>query len=141
MKHLCIIVVGSLFFMGLFLGNAAPARGDDSLAAEKSSAEARKAHRGVAERVLSFYRNNISAVDGDRCPSYPSCSSYSVEAFRKHGFAMGWLMTVDRLIHEGREEMAVSPPVYSDGKLKIYDPVENNDFWWYHPAQRDHEKK
>jgi hypothetical protein len=40
-------------------------------------------------------------------------------------------MTVDRLIHEGSEETQVSPVVFSQGKKKIYDPVENNDFWWY----------
>lgn len=95
---------------------------------------------GVAERILSFYRDHISAVDGNRCPSYPSCSAYSAQAFKKHGLVMGWLMTVDRLIHEGREEAAVSPRVRSDGTWKIYDPVENNDFWWHHPEGRGHEK-
>jgi hypothetical protein len=40
-------------------------------------------------------------------------------------------MTVDRLIHEGNEETKVSPVVFSGGKKKIYDPVENNDFWWH----------
>jgi len=41
-------------------------------------------------------------------------------------------MTVDRLIHEGNEETSVSPLIYSKGEWKILDPVENNDFWWYH---------
>lgn len=86
---------------------------------------------------VSLYRDHISAVDGDRCPSTPSCSSFGVQAFRKHGFIMGWFMTVDRLIHEGKEEEKVSPVVYSRGKWMIYDPVENNDFWWY----REHENE
>jgi len=80
--------------------------------------------------LVSIFRDYISAVDGDRCPSFPSCSSFSVQAFNKHGFVMGWLMTVDRLIHEGKEETEVSPFVYVNGRLSIYDPVENNDFWW-----------
>lgn len=42
---------------------------------------------------------------------------------------MGWLMTVDRLIHEG-DEASLSPLVYENGQVKIFDPVENNDFWW-----------
>ncbi|MBW2000179.1 MAG: membrane protein insertion efficiency factor YidD [Deltaproteobacteria bacterium] len=75
--------------------------------------------------------HSISPLDGSRCPSYPSCSSYSLQAFEKHGFFMGWIMTVDRLIHEGEEEKKVSPVVYHRGRWKIYDPVENNDFWWY----------
>jgi hypothetical protein len=40
-------------------------------------------------------------------------------------------MTVDRLIHEGREEAAVSGLVIREGRPRIFDPVENNDFWWY----------
>jgi hypothetical protein len=87
--------------------------------------------------LVSIFRSHISAVDSDRCPSIPSCSSYSVTAFRKHGFFIGWLMTVDRLIHEA-DEGSVSPLVYHNGRVKIYDPVENNDFWWF---RNDEENK
>ena len=80
--------------------------------------------------LISFYSKYISAVDGNRCPSVPSCGAYSAQAFKKHGFFIGWMMTVDRLIHEGKEETKVSPIVFSEGRWKIYDPVENNDFWW-----------
>jgi len=85
--------------------------------------------------LVSIFRDYVSAVDGDRCPSAPSCSSFSVQAFNRHGFVMGWLMTVDRLIHEGKEEIRVSPLVYVNGRLRIYDPVENNDFWWPKPKE------
>jgi hypothetical protein len=87
--------------------------------------------QGPAVRLIAFFQKNISPVDGSRCPSQPSCSSYSLQAFQKHGFVKGWLMTVDRLIHEGSEETKVSPVVLIDGQYKILDPVENNDFWWY----------
>ena len=90
-------------------------------------------------QLLSLYKNHISPVDGIRCPSYPSCSSYAEQAFKKHGFVMGWVMTVDRLIHEGNEETFVSPFVVVDGEEKIFDPVENNDFWWYSHEKKDHE--
>jgi hypothetical protein len=93
----------------------------------------------VGAWLVSLYRDHISKVDGHRCPSFPSCSSYSVQAFRKHGFIMGWMMTVDRLFHEGNEEKKVSPLVYDHGSLKIYDPVKNNDFWWYKPPGEGHE--
>jgi len=73
---------------------------------------------------------HVSAVDGQRCPSEPTCSSYSAQAFRKHGFFIGWVMTVDRLIHEA-DEGRHSPLLWRDGGPKILDPVENNDFWWY----------
>lgn len=89
--------------------------------------------------LIGIYRENISPVDGDRCPSLPSCSSYSLQAMKKHGFFIGWMMTVDRLIHEGKEETRVSPVVYSEGRWKIFDPVENNDFWWYSPDGNQHD--
>jgi len=73
---------------------------------------------------------HISEVDGQRCPSEPTCSSYSAQAFRKHGFFIGWVMTVDRLIHEA-DEGRHSPIVKRNGAFKIFDPVANNDFWWY----------
>lgn len=79
--------------------------------------------------ATSVWRH-ISEVDGKRCPSEPSCSSYSSQAFRKHGFFVGWVMTVDRLIHEA-DEGRQSPLVRRDGQFKILDPVEDNDFWWY----------
>ncbi len=84
----------------------------------------------------SFFSEHISAVDGDRCPSSPTCSSYSAQAFKKHGFFVGWAMTVDRLIHEGDEGDA-SPLVRDNGGLKILDPVKNNDFWWYSKDGQD----
>ena len=80
--------------------------------------------------LASFFRDVISPVDGDRCPSLPTCSSYSVSAFKKHGFFTGWLMTVDRLIHEG-DEGSVSLSVYHKGRFRTLDPVENNDYWWF----------
>jgi len=72
----------------------------------------------------------ISSVDGDRCPMHPSCSAYSLQAIKKHGFPIGFVMTADRLIHEGKE-MDYAPLVRTGDKYKFYDPVGNNDFWWY----------
>jgi len=82
-----------------------------------------------------FFKEFISPVDGDRCPSAPTCSAYSIAAFKKHGFFVGWIMTVDRLIHEGEEELKVSPIVKYPDRPRIFDPVENNDFWWYEPSR------
>jgi hypothetical protein len=139
MKRRFAFVLSLLMFIG-FLWNGSPA----SAVEKEPQAETRSrdgSTPGLADRFISFYRNHISAVDGDRCPSYPTCSSYSAQAFRKHGFVMGWLMTVDRLIHEGKEEAAVSPLIRDGGTWRIYDPVENNDFWWHPPEKRRHEKE
>ena len=126
---LFIILLCLLFINGLSGWASGDKPGSDTGNNEKKSGF------NLGAAFVSIFRDHISAVDGDRCPSVPTCSEYGVQAFKKHGFFKGWMMTVDRLIHEGNEEKAVSPMIFSDGKWKIYDPIENNDFWWYPPKK------
>jgi putative component of membrane protein insertase Oxa1/YidC/SpoIIIJ protein YidD len=79
--------------------------------------------------AAKFFRDHISPVDGDRCPMYPTCAAYSIQAIEKHGFIAGYLMTVDRLIHENNE-MDYVPIVAVGSGYRYWDPVEANDFWW-----------
>jgi hypothetical protein len=72
----------------------------------------------------------VSAVDGDRCQMFPTCSAYSIQAFKKHGFLIGFIMTFDRLIHEN-DELLLSTRIKTGSLRRVYDPVSNNDFWWY----------
>lgn len=78
--------------------------------------------------LLNVFSKVISPVDGDRCPSYPTCAAYSKEAYQKHGAFLGTLMTVDRLFHEA-DEPSFSPTVEVYGVVRIYDPVSANEFW------------
>lgn len=78
--------------------------------------------------LLTFFVKVISPVDGDRCPSYPTCAAYSKEAYQKHGALLGTLMTVDRLIHEA-DERRFSPTIEVYGINRIYDPVSANEVW------------
>jgi putative component of membrane protein insertase Oxa1/YidC/SpoIIIJ protein YidD len=83
--------------------------------------------------AVRFYQgplNHLSAVKSSECPMYPSCSEYSRECIQKHGSAIGWMMTVDRLMRCGRDDMRLLPRVVVDGKVKYFDPVSENDFWW-----------
>jgi hypothetical protein len=77
----------------------------------------------------NLFSRYISPVDGDRCSMYPTCSSYSRKAFAKHGFVIGIVMTVDRLIHENNE-VDIAKEIIIGGVVRYDDPVENNDFWW-----------
>ena len=79
---------------------------------------------------VKTYQRYISPVKAGSCPMYPSCSAYSIEAIRKHGALIGFAMTADRLIHENNE-MDDAPLIMKGGALKYFDPVSNNDFWWY----------
>jgi putative component of membrane protein insertase Oxa1/YidC/SpoIIIJ protein YidD len=78
---------------------------------------------------LRFYSNVISPIDGDKCGMYPTCAGYGRRAIKKHGAAVGLMMTVDRLFHEG-SEMEHAPLVEKFGRIRYYDPVHNNDFWF-----------
>lgn len=127
-----------LLFVAAVIGFApGTVRADEPLAGPARPASGGESRFNPVLWFLSFYGEHISAVDGDRCPSYPTCSTYAKEAFEKHGFFMGWMMTVDRLIHEGSEETRVSPYIEMEGELRIFDPLQNNDFWWY-PGEGKH---
>jgi hypothetical protein len=54
-----------------------------------------------------------------------------MEAFKKHGAFLGWVMCSDRLMRCGRDETKLSPPVLINGEKLSFDPVNNNDFWWH----------
>jgi hypothetical protein len=80
--------------------------------------------------LVEVHRNYLSPIDGKECPMYPSCSQYSLLCFEKHGPLIGWVMTCDRLLHEA-DEMRKAPMIYVNGEVRFYDPLKNNDFWWY----------
>ena len=80
--------------------------------------------------------NHLSAVRRGQCPMYPSCSQYSREAVAKHGALMGWVMGMDRLMRCGRSELSAAPLIQINGKWRYYDPVADNDFWWYRKGMR-----
>ncbi len=133
MKFAVRIPVFSILLVVLLYGSQGQCQDDaetDAGEVEHSRNQNAEKEMNIGARIVSIFRDHISKVDGDRCPSIPTCSSYSVQAFEKHGFIKGYLMTVDRLIHE-IDESKVSPVVYHEGRAKVLDPVENNDFWWY----------
>ena len=79
---------------------------------------------------LRFLTGIITRADGERCPIAPTCSAYSVQAIQKHGLLKGWIMTSDRLMRCGRDELRLSDTVMINGRKHSHDPVSNNDFWW-----------
>ena len=52
----------------------------------------------VAIALLKLYKATLSKIKGGkRCIYTPSCSVYSMEAYDKHGFVVGSLLTLKRL--------------------------------------------
>ena len=93
------------------------------------------------EDTLQIYRgplNHLSAVRRGVCPMHPSCSEYGRQSVRKHGFIIGWAMTMDRLLRCGRNELTHVQRIWVAGDWRFYDPVSANDSWWYpDPSQHD----
>jgi putative component of membrane protein insertase Oxa1/YidC/SpoIIIJ protein YidD len=84
----------------------------------------------IASAPVLFYQRFLGSSWGQRCAYYPSCSNYALLAIRKHGAAVGAIMAFDRLQHEANEGK-YSPMIPAGGEIKVYDPLENNDYWWY----------
>lgn len=54
---------------------------------------------GKAAKVpIKFYRRFISPLFPPTCKYYPTCSGYALEAFEKHGFFKGFILTVWRIL-------------------------------------------
>ncbi len=83
---------------------------------------------GALQQAVRLFQKHISPVDGPRCPMYPTCSAYSLQALHKHGPAFGVFLTVDRLYREG-DPHERQQPIEKWGFVRFYDPLENNDFW------------
>ena len=85
---------------------------------------------GIASAPVRFYQRYLGPYWGRRCSYYPSCSNYALLAIRKHGALIGSVMIFDRLQHESNEAR-YSPLVQIGREIRVYDPLENNDYWWY----------
>ena len=78
--------------------------------------------------LISFFQNVISPVDGATCDFYPTCSAYAKQALKKHGFFLGLAMASERVIRDHSPEGY--DIIYKFGRYYVYDPLENNDFWF-----------
>jgi putative membrane protein insertion efficiency factor len=91
--------------------------------------------KGPMQLAVRLFQKYISPVDGARCPMYPTCSAYSLQALHKHGPLLGTFLTVDRLFHEG-DPLEQQRPINKWGYVRFHDPLENNDFWLTTGAQK-----
>jgi uncharacterized protein len=130
-----MILIAAIFLAQVAFADEVLLRGPRKaarLAAE--TADSSGGQRGGLEKIASapvlFYQRFLGSHWGRRCAYYPSCSNYSLLAIRKHGAMVGMVMTFDRLQHEANEAK-YAPPILTGGEIKLYDPLENNDYWWY----------
>jgi len=82
--------------------------------------------------AVRAYQQTVSRVDGDRCPSYPTCSQYAVEALWEHGPLVGPVLTAGRLISEA-DAAAFAPRIHIGGQWRIYSPLSDDLAFWRGP--------
>ena len=78
--------------------------------------------------LITFFQQIISPVDDATCDFYPTCSGYAKQALKKHGLFIGLAMASERISRE--HSAAGYDLIFKFGRYYIYDPVENNDFWF-----------
>lgn len=54
--------------------------------------------RNIPIFFIKIYKKIISPLFPPRCKYYPTCSNYSIEAFKKHGFFKGLILSIWRLL-------------------------------------------
>ncbi|MGN1113909.1 MAG: membrane protein insertion efficiency factor YidD [Oscillospiraceae bacterium] len=54
--------------------------------------------RQIPILFIKFYRKFISPLFPARCKYYPTCSSYCLTAFKKHGVIKGFILSVWRIL-------------------------------------------
>lgn len=52
----------------------------------------------ILSGIIKTYRYIISPLSGPSCRFYPTCSSYALEALRKHGAIRGSVLTIKRIM-------------------------------------------
>jgi len=52
----------------------------------------------IAIFLILLYKKIISPFLGSNCRFYPTCSTYSIEALKKHGMLKGSYLSVNRII-------------------------------------------
>ncbi|MDR7854966.1 membrane protein insertion efficiency factor YidD [Tissierella sp.] len=54
----------------------------------------------IAIIIIRFYQNFISKyiLTRKNCRFYPTCSEYSIQAYRKYGFFKGSYLTISRIL-------------------------------------------
>jgi putative component of membrane protein insertase Oxa1/YidC/SpoIIIJ protein YidD len=79
---------------------------------------------GLLKAALTLYKTFVSNVDGDRCPFYPSCSSFFIHAVRKTDFLEGTLLFADRFTRDANIYDRYGRYPFSRELIRFIDPVD-----------------
>ncbi|NQT93649.1 MAG: membrane protein insertion efficiency factor YidD [Lentisphaerae bacterium] len=88
---------------------------------------------------LLFYQRQIRPAIGQRCSLDPGCSSFTMEAIRRHGL-LGIAMYADRAVREPSLVQEKKHTVYVKGRRRYSDPVDDHD-WWMHSRSKNRRER
>tara|TARA_B100001996_G_C18472654_1_gene520624 strand:- start:500 stop:724 length:225 start_codon:yes stop_codon:yes gene_type:complete len=57
----------------------------------------KKGLKAVVILLIKFYQKAVSPWSPASCRYTPTCSSYSIDAFQKHGLWKGFVLTIKRI--------------------------------------------
>ena len=57
----------------------------------------KKGLKAVVILLIKFYQKAVSPLSPASCRYTPTCSSYSIDAFQKHGLWKGFVLTIKRI--------------------------------------------
>ena len=103
---------------------------DDSTGVARETVSCSRPRAPVCRALIRFYQRTISPVGASSCRMYPSCSAFAHQAFEKHGFFLGMMLTSDRLMRDTFFADTEYPLIYVDGQWLFYDPLRDNTQWW-----------
>ena len=68
--------------------------------------------------IISLYQKYISPYKGTKCPYFPSCSNYGIEAIKEHGAIKGFFMAFWRVLRCNPFSKGGFDPVPENKKMK-----------------------
>lgn len=101
--------------------------------AQKNVPKAEEPAKGALYAFLHFFQTEVSHIDGDNCSMAPTCSRYAKEAVENHGALLGWILLIDRLLHEG-DEFSRAKKIKEKGETHYLDPLWHNTHFWQSPS-------
>ena len=75
--------------------------------------------------LVKLYRKFISPIKPPCCRFTPTCSEYALEAFRKRGFFIGFILTVWRVLRCNPFSKGGHDPVPEKGLRRVKNNTEN----------------
>lgn len=110
MRYLLLVFTVSLFLFPLYGHTFAedpinPWGADNELVSSSlnSTTIILKPSQVVCQKMILFFQNHISPIDGPRSSFYPTSSQYTLEAIMKYGALKGIALGCDRLMRENKD--------------------------------------